>query len=348
MSTVEYRDDIQLVSSSPDINWDFFSGKTIVISGATGMLGTFLIDVLLDRNTRYSLDCHIVALGRHEGKIRARFPYTERDDFSFEVCDVSQPGLQLSHTADIIFHLASATHPHAYSSDPIGTISSNVIGLSNLLDYAHYCDSSAFVFTSSVEIYGDNKNHLPSFAEDDLGYINCNTLRAGYPEAKRVGEALCQAYRMQYGLRPYIIRLPRLFGPTLLPNDSKAMSQFIRHAVRGENIVLKSEGHQYFSYLYLSDAVSGILYALTHGESGTAYNLADSSCDISLRDAASFLAAYAGTHLIFDIPDAHEQRGYSTATHAILNPDRIHTLGWKAHYSAQQALERTVNMLKGL
>lgn len=340
-----YLEDCEYVCSS-GLDWKKLRGKTIAISGATGMVGTFLIDVLLHKNDTAQLGCHILALGRNKEKARERLPYFERDDFSFEVCDVSAYGSRPERVADIIFHLASATHPRAYASDPIGTIASNVTGLSNLLEYASDCAAEAFVFASSVEIYGENRGDTDSFSEDYLGYIDCNTLRAGYPEAKRVGEALCQAYKAQKNLPVYIPRLPRIFGATVLPSDTKAISQFIFKGAAREDVVLKSEGTQFFSYLHVRDAVCGMLWVLTCGEQGAAYNLADSSCDMSLRDIAAVIAEQAGTRVVFDLPDATEKAGYSTATRATLNPTRAHALGWKASLTMPEALARTITTLR--
>lgn len=336
-----YLEDCDFVCES-GLDWEKLRGKTIAISGATGMVGTFLIDVLLQKNDTAQLGCHVLALGRNEEKARTRLPYFDRDDFSFEVCDVSAYGARPGKRADIIFHLASATHPRVYASDPIGTIASNMTGLSNLLEYASDCASDAFVFASSVEIYGENRGDTDSFSEDYLGYIDCNTLRAGYPEAKRAGEALCQAYMAQKNLPVFIPRLPRIFGATVLPSDTKAISQFIFKGVAREDVVLKSEGTQFFSYLHVRDAVSGMLWVLTRGEQGVAYNLADPSCDMSLRDIAATIAQSAGTQVIFDLPDATEKAGYSTATRATLNPARAHALGWKASLSMSEGLERTI------
>ena len=142
---------------------------------------------------------------------------------------------------DYVIHAASNTHPVAYASDPIGTITANVFGTQYLLDYAKEADCKRFVFLSSVEIYGENRGDTDKFTEDYLGYIDCNTMRAGYPESKRTGEALCQAYRKQMEMDVVIPRLSRVYGPTMLMSDTKALSQFILKSVKQEDIVLKSE-----------------------------------------------------------------------------------------------------------
>ena len=179
-----------------------------------------------------------------------------------------------------------------------------------------------------------------------LRYINCNTLRAGYPESKRCGEALCQAYKSQKGLDIVIPRVTRTFGPTMSMSDTKAASQFIKKGVSGEDIVLKSAGTQYFSYTYVADAVSGLLTVLLKGESGEAYNIADESCDIRLKDLAGIIANINGKKVIFEIPDAIEAAGYSTATKARLDGSKLKSLGWKPRYDIKNGIERTVEILK--
>ena len=120
-------------------------------------------------------------------------------------------------------------------------------------------------------IYGENRGDTELFDESYCGYIDCNTLRAGYPESKRCGEALCQAYKKQKGVDVVVARLTRSFGPTLQLTDTKALTQFLKNGLNKENIVLKSAGTQYYSYTYAADAVTGLLTVLLQGESGAAY-----------------------------------------------------------------------------
>lgn len=144
---------------------------------------------------------------------------------------MSIPGVRPNRPADVVIHLASTTHPRAYASEPVSTITSNVTGLQNLLEYSLVGGNDhrdgRFVFASSVEIYGKNRGDAERFDEQYCGYIDPNTLRAGYPEAKRLGEALCQAYSEQHGIDFVIPRIARTYGPTLHKDDSKALSQFI-------------------------------------------------------------------------------------------------------------------------
>lgn len=195
-----------------NLPWEKIHNKTVLISGSTGMIGSLLVHVLLNRKE----NIHIIALGRNVEKAQNRFKeYWNRKDFQFICHDINEP---LNHLncpkVDFIIHAASNTHPIAYATDPIGTITANVIGTYHLLNYYKEKDAKRFLFLSSVEIYGDNRGDTDYFDEQYCGYINCNTMRAGYPESKRVGEALCQAYRNAYNMEVVIARLARTYGPT--------------------------------------------------------------------------------------------------------------------------------------
>lgn len=343
----QYMEDVHFVAGL-NLPWDKLKDKSIMLSGATGLIGSFLIDVILSKNTSDNLNCTVYALGRNEAKARARFnKFSEDSQFVFIPYDVKLPLVREDiGTVNYILHLASNTHPMLYSTDPIGTITTNIIGVQNLLDFAVEHHATRFVFTSSNEVYGENRGDVELFEEDYCGYINCNTLRAGYPESKRCGEALCQAYMAQKGLDTVIARITRSYGPTMMMSDTKAISQFIKKGIAGEDIVLKSSGTQYYSYTYVSDAVSGLLIVLLDGEKGEAYNIAEEHSDIMLKDLAEIIAGINGKKVVFEVPDAVEATGYSTATKARLDGSKLQKLGWMPRYDIQSGIERTIKILE--
>lgn len=344
-----YMEDIHYVGSLP-LPWEKLKGKSIMLSGATGMIGSFLVDVLLEKNIADGLNCTVYTIGRNEEKAMARFSkYKDDSHFIFIPYDVKLPFERSDlGTVDYILHLASNTHPMQYSTDPIGTITTNIIGVQNLLDFAvkHY--ATRFAFASSNEIYGENRGDVEFFDENYCGYINSNTMRAGYPESKRCGEALCQAYKAQKGLDVVIPRPTRSYGPTMLMSDTKAISQFIKKGVSGEDIVLKSAGTQLYSYTYVADVATGLLTILLKGENGEAYNIAEEHSDIMLKDLATIIAGISGKKVVFEIPDAVEAAGYSTATKARLDGHKLQTLGWKPKYDINSGMERTIRILKDI
>lgn len=331
------------------LNWSLLTNKTILITGATGLIGTFLIDVLMQRNREFNEDIHIIAVGRDEVKARERLGcYWEEMSFSYYNHDVNMPFGKdcFSKNIDFIIHGASNTHPIQYASDPIGTINTNVFGTKNLLDLSVAQKNCRFVFLSSVEIYGENRGDTEYFNEEYCGYINSNTLRAGYPESKRLGEALCQAYISAKQADVVIPRLCRVYGPTMLPSDSKALAQFIKRAGNGEDIVLKSRGLQKYSYIYVADAVSAILTIMLQGDIGEAYNVADEKSDLTLKEIAEYLAKLCNGQVIYEIPDEAEKKGYSTATKALLKVEKLKALGWQSLYDMQEGLKSTYELLK--
>ena len=242
-----YLDDIRFIADYPILPWERLASSSMLISGATGMIGSCLVDAIMYKNNHEGLNCIVYALGRNAMKAKNRFEdWWDSPLFHFVQCDVNEAEtMPQDIKADYVLHLASNTHPVAYATDPIGTITANIIGAKNMLDLAVRCHAKRFLFTSSNEVYGENRGDSELFDESYCGYIDCNTLRAGYPESKRCGEALCQAYKKQQGLDVVIARLTRSFGPTILPTDTKALSQFLRNGLNKENIVLKSTGNQY-------------------------------------------------------------------------------------------------------
>ncbi len=331
-----------------DLPWEKLCNAPVVITGATGMIGSFLVDVLLYRNRHMHQNAAVYAIGRSIEKARDRFSYCFDDPhFHFVQCDVKQNvALPDDVRGGYFLHMASNTHPVAYANDPIGTITVNIIGLNNMLDAAVRHGADRFIYASSNEIYGENRGDTVLFDEAYCGYIDCNTLRAGYPESKRCGEALCQAYRRSHGLDVVIPRFTRSYGPTMLISDTKAISQFIRKAIAGEDIVLKSEGNQYYSYTYVADAVTGLLTAMLKGEDGRAYNISDERSDIRLKDLARLIADCTGKRVVFELPSDSERAGYSRATIVRIDGSAAKALGWHAKYDIAQGIARTIQNMK--
>ena len=343
-----YNEDLRYIADL-DLPWEKLKDASVLLSGSTGMFGSLLIDVIMTK-IETGLNCNIYGVNRDLKKAEARFDrWLGNEKLHLIGHDVNEPLLlEDLGKIDYVLHLASNTHPIQYATDPIGTITTNIIGVQNMLELTVRHDASRFMFVSSNEVYGENRGDTELFEEDYCGYIDCNTLRAGYPESKRCGEALCQAYRAQKGLDVVIARPTRSYGPTMQFSDTKAISQFIKKGLSGEDIVLKSAGTQMYSYTYAADAVSGLLTVLLKGQSGEAYNIADEGSDLALRDLAQMIADMNGSKVVFELPDAIEAVGYSKATKARLCGDKLKKLGWRPGCTIESGLDRTFQVLRQL
>ena len=318
------RQDIQNIAELP-YPWGKLQGKTILISGGTGFIGSFISDVIRYRNEKYGDGIKVVSVSRRGGISDNIVEYLKTD---------ISTTVHYEKSVDYILHLASNTHPKQYGEDPIGTITTNVIGCNNLLKLAVEKKAS-FLLASSVEIYGQGNETCMN--EMYCGYIDCNTARAGYNEAKRTCEALCQSYKEQCGLDIKIVRFARVFGADK-KLDTKAMAQFMDKAVAGENIILKSKGNQKFSYCYIADAVSGLFKVLLDGENGEAYNVSDEDEGLTLGDYAKYIASLAGKSVEFHLEN---NTAASKASYALLDCSKLKNLGWKPIYTVREGLERT-------
>ena len=318
------KEDIAAVAQLP-YDWGRLKNKTILLSGGTGFIGSFLLDVFRCRNEQYGDGIQVVSLSRGGGASDGTVLYKQ--------ADVTKP-IAYSGAVDFVLHLASNTHPRQYSEDPVGTILTNILGCEHLLRLAAE-KNARFLLASSVEIYGEGTQ--AAMDEQYCGYLDCNQARAGYNEAKRTCESLCQSYRKQYGIDFVTVRLARVFGADR-KKDSKAMAQFLDKAVAGEDIVLKSSGLQRYSYCYVADCASGIIKVLLDGVCGQAYNLSEDDEGITLAGYAERIAKLAGKKVVYQI---EAEDAVSKATCALLNTEKLKSVGWKPLYSVGEGLERT-------
>jgi nucleoside-diphosphate-sugar epimerase len=222
----------------------------------------------------------------------------------------------------------------------------NLQGAHTLLEQLRMAGRGRLLFVSTGEIYGENPAITDGFSESDFGRVDSMNPRACYPESKRAAETLCASYTRQYGVDAVVARLSYVFGPTLSDRNTRADAQFLRKALAGEDIVLKSAGAQVRSYCYVTDAVCALITLLLAGENGQAYNVASNDSVHSIREYAETLADLAGVGLTFDLPPEAERQGYSAVTRAVQNPAKLEMLGWRAKNTLVQGLSRTLEILK--
>lgn len=320
---------------------------SILVTGASGLIGSCLIDTLLLANKQLGCNFNVYALGRKREKLENRFCYARDDErLKFVIQDICEP-IDSSIDVDYIIHAASNADPVSYSLYPAQTLLINVQGAANVLSFAKEKKGVKVLFTSTFETYGKIEDK-DSYSESDFGAIDYNAVRSCYPESKRCAEILFRCYKEQYGVDFNIVRLGSVYGPTMDKNDSKAHAQFIRNALGGEDIVLKSEGKPVRSYISVFDTVSGMFKVLFDGVSGEAYNISSDKCTASIAQVAQTVAEICGRKVVFDLPDEIERKGFSKPQNSVLCDKKIKALGWDAQYNLKQGMEITIAILKEL
>ena len=316
-------------------------GARVLITGATGLIGSCLVDALLLLNAARGMAIEIHAAGRSASGMKSRFGAAADDPrFHYVPYEATKP-LALDFEADYVVHAATSAHPLAYATDPVGIMQANLVGAMQLLEYLRGQGHGRFVLLSSGEVYGENPDLPEGFGEADHGWIDPMKPRSCYPEAKRASETLCACYAAQYGVEALVARLCHVYGPTFTAANSRADAQFIRKALAGEDIVMKSTGSQVRSFCYVADAARALLTLLVQGQRGEAYNVANRNSVASIREYAETLADVAGVSVTFELPPEIEKAGYTKVTRAVLDPSKIEGLGWRPRYDLRSGLEET-------
>lgn len=304
-----------------------FSGKTVLITGATGLIGSTLAE------TFSQAGAEVVSAVRDISRARGRAV----------AYDAAKP-LNFDFRADYIIHAACSAHPLAYSTDPAGVMRANLTGTMNLLDYARET-GARMLFLSSGEIYGSAPRRESGFKEEETGQIDPMNPRSCYPESKRAAETMVAAWVKQYDTDALVARLCHVYGPSIARSNSRADAQFLRKAVSGEDIVMKSDGSQVRSFLYVRDAAEALMLLCQKGVRGQAYNVAGHWVH-SIREYAETLARLAGVKVVFENPDDAEKAGYSRVNRAVLDPSKIEKLGFESRTSLEQGLTEMLNICR--
>lgn len=336
MAEMNYKEDIRNVAMS-DLPWNKLEGCNILVTGATGLIGSCLVDVLMNHP---KINWHIYACGRNEKRARDRFhDYLGGGYFHFVKYDVIEP-LSSDVHFDYIIHAASNASPNFFSGKPVEVMKANLYGVCNLLDYGISHNLKRFLLVSTGEVYGEGDGRV--FDEEYAGYVNQMMPRSCYPSSKRAAETLCSSYMAEYNVDVVVARPCHIYGPLFTESDNRVYAQFIRNVLRGENIVMKSPGSHFRSWCYVVDCVSALLYILLKGESGNAYNIADESSNISIKNLAEMVARIAGKKVIIDMPSDTEKAGFNVVKKSVFSTKKLRSLGWNVQGTMEEKMRRTI------
>ncbi|MDD3138676.1 MAG: NAD-dependent epimerase/dehydratase family protein [Lachnospiraceae bacterium] len=346
-----YREELEELCKL-EIPYANLQNQNILITGANGLIGSYLVDVFMKMNTVMNLDLHVTALTRSKEKSQKRFAdYLDIESFDLLIGDVCHREIYKNRRWDYIIHGAGNAHPKAFSIQPVETMKANLLGTMNILDYAVSQEVTncvkKVILLSTGEIYGHAKlTDDKGWKESDIGMVDSMEVRSCYPEGKRAAETLCQSYYQEYGIRAVVARLCYIYGATIQSENTRADAQFLRNALRGETIVMKSEGKQVRSYCYLQDAAAAILFLLLEGKSGEAYNVANADSVASIKEYAECMATAFGVKIRMELPEHAEQKGYSKMQREILDAAKLRELGWRPGNTLPDGMKKIKKILK--
>lgn len=333
-----------VISSLPEIG--SLAGKSVLITGAGGLICSTVADMLIRWNESHHgrENIRIIAAGRNEGRIHARFgEYSGRDYFAFMEYDALRPEIP-SITADYVIHGAGNAHPSAMSSDPVGTMLANITGINAILKASGH-NVRRVLYISSSEIYGRRADgNTEPFTENDYGYVDILNPRSCYPVAKRAAETLCVSYTSEFGTDTVIARPGHVYGPSASANDSRVSSSFAYLAAKSENIVMKSDGLQLRSWCYSPDCAGAILKILLCGECANAYNIP--GVVMTIREMSEILAEAGGVNVIRECASDSERKVFNPMNNSSVDGAKLELLGWKSVFDAEVGLSHTVEILR--
>lgn len=320
------REDLETIANY-NLPWQDMRNSNVLITGATGLIGSMLIRSLNRVNQKHKLNLTILAVVRN---IKSAEAILNDCNVQFIAQDIREP-FTIKENIDYIIHCAAVTKSKEMVLFPVENIQTAVLGTENILQLAKNMKVKSIVYLSSMEVYGVTDPSLEKVTEEDLGYIDLKSPRSSYSESKRMCENMCNCYYFEYDLPVKIARLAQTFGAGVSKEDTRVFSQFAKSAIEGLDIVLHTDGSSTGNYCYTADAIKGILLLLLKGVDGEAYNISNEETNMTIRQMAELVAekiAGGKISVITDIPESSLSHGYAPTVKMKLCSDKIRKLGW--------------------
>lgn len=337
-----FKEDLEAIIGE-DIKWESLRGKRVLITGASGMIGTYMLQTLTMLNDRFSYGIRILAVLRNASKLPQEV--REREDVEILKHDVTKK-LAVEGDVDYVIHAASPASPLIMQNEPVETIAANTLGTFYTLDLAKEKKAEGYLFISSREIYGQPEEGQEFFYEDTYGFVDQLNPRSCYSEGKKAAETMCVCFHEEYGLNTKIARLAHTYGPGMSIYDGRVQADFLNNVYHNEDIVLKSEGAAVRTYTYIGDAVAALYRILLNSED-IVYNIGNEDGKVSIRELAEIMVDIypeRGLKLVFDIPEGGT-KGTAPYTLGILSSKKLRAIGWEPKYSVKEGFKRTLEYL---
>ncbi len=287
-------------------------GKTLLISGGSGFLGSYFVATVHALNKIFKKPCRVISVDNYITGSRENLIHDIKDDaITFIEGDISKPlnnKEELAGSVDYIVHAAGLASPFYYKKYPLETIEAAISGSKNLLELAREKKPTSFLFFSSSEIYGDPDPKYVPTPETYKGYVACIGPRACYDESKRLSETLCSIYHERFGVPVKMVRPFNVYGPGMKIDDYRVLPAFANRGLRGESLRVHGTGNQTRTFSYISDAMIGFWKALLLGKPGEAYNIGMDEGEVTMEQLAEMVAEIIGNSVpveLIDYPDSY-------------------------------------------
>lgn len=337
-------EDISKIISSEKVDWHLFANKTILVTGASGFLPSYMIETLLALNKAYEANIKVTALVRNKDNYTSRFSHhLKNPNLKMLLQDVSEP-IHLDSPHHFIIHAASQASPKYYGIDPVGTLKANVLGTINLLELARNHPVESFLYFSSGEVYGE-ASIFPT-KETDYGYLDPVSVRSCYAESKRMAENMCASWHSQFSIPAKIVRPFHTYGPGIALNDGRVYADFIKNILYDRQITLSSDGQAKRAFCYLSDATLAFFIVLAHGENAQPYNIGNKFSEITISNLAHLLIKIfpeKNLNVVKEIKEADINYLQSTISRNLPDTSKIESLGWIPLIDIQEGFGRTIS-----
>lgn len=334
-------------------DWDIFDGKNVLLTGAYGMLASYLVYFLFYLKEEKNINVNLIAVVRNKEKFYKKF----RDLNSINECTVIESDLsrklEIGTTVDYIIHAASLASPQYYSVCPVDVLQPNTIGNYNLLQLAKEKQVKGYLLFSSGDVYGAVNVKSGLIGENTFGIMDTLDIHNCYSESKRMAETMCKAFQVQYNVPTKIARIAHTYAPTMdIENDPRVFASFVKNIVNRQDIIMKSSGAGKRSFCYITDAVSGYFTVLLDGKDGDAYNVCNTDQYVSIKQLAECLANLYPDRHIHVVQKERSAEEHYTENVLLLSsestPDnaKLKNLGWEATVSIENGFERVVRYLE--
>lgn len=333
-----------------------FQDATVLVTGCAGFLGFYFMNYLArhadELGIRKVIGLDTFLLGEPDWLQALAGEYPDVVDlYRFDIAKDDIAAVPSAQQARFVIHGASVASPLFYRRYPVETIDANIWGLRRLLDLYRGKDSlKGFLFFSSSEIYGDpDPGHIPT-SEEYRGLVSCTGPRACYDESKRFGETLCWVYARQYGMPLTIARPFNNYGPGMRLDDARLPADFAKCVLENRDIVILSDGKPTRTFCYVSDAITGYLLCLLHGQYDY-FNIGIENPEISVLDLARVYQAASGA--LFGYTGQVQYETSSDPDYMTHNPNRRcpdigkarATLGYAPNILVEEGVQRFLTYL---